>query len=149
MFSQSLKFYQYQLTAKAQRVDRVIQDIIKQRKTDFFKNIKPTATTERTIKKYFECNICFQIVVEPRSCEQCNKLNCGQCISQWLKQDSRCPSCRTRYYDKHFDRNLKLQLEEECEYLCNLCEPSSKFSADQKILSYHEALQHHEKCSSE
>ena len=46
--------------------------------------------SEKETLSDFICSVCLEIVEDPVSCSQCEKLNCRECI----KMSKTCPNCR-------------------------------------------------------
>ena len=43
------------------------------------------------------CSICTEIFHDPYNVSPCNHVFCGGCLSQWIKQQDHCPTCRERF----------------------------------------------------
>ena len=56
--------------------------------------IRYTYLNEDQIDVELKCSICDEPFQSPMNCKFCGNTYCRICITQWLRQQSSCPSCR-------------------------------------------------------
>jgi len=61
--------------------------------------------------KEFYCNICFNIPLNPISCNECEDLFCSKCINTFLMRHNNCPSCKEVFQFRKMNKKLKNLLD--------------------------------------
>ncbi len=71
---------------------------------------------------YYTCKICSNLVIEPKSCSECNDLFCTKCINYWLSKNNFCPNCKSGHFKERsinkLIRNFLNNIEIECPLDC-------------------------------
>jgi len=60
----------------------------------FYSEMSFAYLNEDEIDSELKCSICSEPFQSPLNCKSCGNTYCQQCINNWLKQQSSCPSCR-------------------------------------------------------
>ncbi|XP_046859713.1 TNF receptor-associated factor 2-like [Xenia sp. Carnegie-2017] len=76
---------------------------------------------QNSARNMFECGICLEVLRDPVQICDCGHQFCALCISDILKTDPRCPSCRIKIsreviFDDHAANRLIKQLKVNCCY---------------------------------
>ncbi len=86
-------------------------------------NIKIALSSDQCVDKKFddgyECNICELVLVKPKMCSECEWLNCGECVENWLKKQKTCPRCAVPYEAAKVTRTI-LNTLNNFEFRCNI-----------------------------
>jgi hypothetical protein len=62
---------------------------------------------DKDLLDVYTCNICLNIVKNPKACLQCDGLTCSQCIETILKTKNTYPNCRSVYDERKLSRHEK------------------------------------------
>lgn len=81
---------------------------------------------KHSISKHLKCTICDNPFIDPvkTGCKPKEHVYCNQCITQWLKRISECPSCRSPLQKKDLKtvtENIVLDILNELPVQCKLC----------------------------
>jgi hypothetical protein len=71
--------------------------VLKNTKIPEIKADSENASTEKMrsdLEEYFECSICYEVLIDPKSCSLCESNFCAICIEKALKALPECPCCR-------------------------------------------------------
>jgi hypothetical protein len=58
----------------------------------------------KNFKDIIKCSICLTFPLKHTTCRYCKSIFCKYCISQWLEENSTCPSCRDFFVESELDR---------------------------------------------
>ena len=72
------------------------------------------------------CQVCMNLVNDPKQCAFCDKLYCSKCIQHWLKQNQNCPNCKEPFVS--YPRINKIILNALSET------PQKRGGTEQKVL---------------
>ena len=75
----------------------------------------------KPINDFYLCNICLNIILNPKMCYECQNLFCGLCIDKYQIKNNDCPNCRKPFVEMKILRHLKLilnQMELKCPLKC-------------------------------
>lgn len=54
------------------------------------------------------CPICFELMIVPMFCIDCQSKYCEKCIEDWKKRGGSCPTCKTFDFRKVIEKNRKI-----------------------------------------
>lgn len=67
------------------------------------------------------CKICYSLVREPISCNDCDEIFCLYCVEESKKSNNKCPHCRKTFNERKlnkFNKNIINELIIECPFDC-------------------------------
>ena len=70
---------------------------------------------------FYSCLVCLNVVWQAKSCQGCERMFCGGCITNWLKKNPSCPNCKA---EKFVPLNPSLAARRELEkmrFKCSVC----------------------------
>ena len=56
---------------------------------------------------FFLCNICLNIIINPKMCYECEDFFCSSCIDNYLSKKKECPTCRKTFEPMKIYRHIK------------------------------------------
>ncbi len=65
-------------------------------------------------------------------CGQCNRLNCKQCIQDWIKNANNCPNCLTEFRPSSKPNLFVVNMLNEFEFACTKCPVTFKYTDHKK-----------------
>jgi len=90
------------------------------------------------INDFLLCKVCFSIVKDPKSCQECDEIFCGDCIKNFSKNNNKCPNCRNApFKEMKINKFNKIVLNE----LKLFCPQNCK-----QIVSYENLMKHLDIC---
>ena len=84
-----------------------------------------TYVNEDEIDSELKCIICQQPLVKPLVGTRCGHTFCSVCISNWLKQNSSCPSCRSKTSFETVTTRIILSQLDRLRVRCLRCNESN------------------------
>jgi hypothetical protein len=82
----------------------------------------------------FQCCVCLNLVLAPKSCSKCEKLFCSDCLEKCLQYDLKCVHCREKFLIKNLTR-IELKILNKFQINCPIPYCHEKF--------YYEQFQNH------
>ena len=70
----------------------------------------------------FECLICKNVVQNPVSCFECDRLFCKLCLTQWRERRSCCPHCRSQTAEVGRVSRILVKQLNKVKFRCSDCE---------------------------
>ena len=97
-----------------------------------------TKTTPYVQNPELICQLCFDILREPKTCSECLEANfCSKCAEEALIKNPECPNCHSKWSDKSVKINpLLLKFYQSTPIKCQKkeCKCKSKFEIDEVSL---------------
>ncbi len=87
---------------------------------------------------FYSCLVCLNIVWQAKSCKGCERMFCGGCITNWLKNHRTCPNCKA---DNFVPQNPSLAARRELDkmrFKCHVCKQE---------YNYNKAAEHQAVCN--
>lgn len=94
-------------------------------------------TTDMAVQQPFEteftCAICYNVVKKPRQCKECDRLQCGSCLTKWWERalagtsHNKCPLCsKTKGFNTKVN-NIVMSWLNQKQFKCNLCQQTFSY----------------------
>ncbi len=90
-------------------------------------NLAAEQSVQQPLSSDLRCVICFDVVLRPKVCSDCDRLYCGACIEKWTAQNKTCPHCKNRFRAGKMNLVVKNILD-ETEFRCDIADCNAVFT---------------------
>ncbi|CDW74142.1 UNKNOWN [Stylonychia lemnae] len=85
------------------------------------KKVKRNLLTEYDIQKAFKCKICKNLMLEPKSCQDCLTNFCQSCIQNKLCKENKCIECKINNPTLRKLHKSQTEILEKSQIQCRFC----------------------------